>query len=73
MGAGASVAGAPEEAGGITDPGSGGFGIVVGTTEGAAEAAGAPGCWAKAAPIVRMAAEQMMREIFLRIDGAVFG
>jgi hypothetical protein len=71
MGAGASGGGALLEAGGITEPDSGGFGIVVGTKAGEAAAAGAAGCWAMAEAAVNSTAEQMMMEIFVRIDGAV--
>ncbi len=68
MGAGASEAGAGAlgalgalgaagGAGAVMEPGSGGFGIVVGTVA----FAGEPGCWATAAEAVRRAAEQTMR------------
>ena len=62
----AAVMGADGAAGGITEPGSGGLGTVVGTVA----LAGEPGCCPMAAETVRKAAEQRMREIFLRImDG----
>jgi hypothetical protein len=68
MGAGASTAVVPEEAGEEMGPGSGGLGMVVDTVE--VVMGVLPGCWATAVATASIAAEQMMSEIFVRIDGA---